>query len=90
MESESDTRTFRERVSRTNTAFLVSVPTKELSGKFAELVEEALNAVGGRLIYVLSSSQRLRLDYDEPRPRRAERGGERRRFSFGGDEGERK
>ncbi len=89
MQSEQDTRTFRERVSRTNAAFLVSVPTQELAGKFAQLVEDAVNAVGARLVYVLTSSQRLRIDYDEPRPRRDDRDGERRRrFTFGGDEGE--
>jgi hypothetical protein len=82
-ESERDTRGFQERVSRLNAAFLVSVPTKELAGRFAQLVEEAANETGAKLIYTLVSSQRLRLDYDRP-DERDERRPPRRKFSFGG------
>ena len=89
MESERDTRTFGERVARINAAFLVSVPTKELAGRFAQGVEDLVNETGAKLIYTLMSSRRLKLEHDdEPRDDRRRDERPRRKFSFGGDANE--
>ena len=58
MTDREQPRTFSERIESMNVAFLVKVPVK-LIERFAQLVEEAVNDVEGRLIYTKVDSERL-------------------------------
>ena len=70
MTDREQPRTFSERIESMNVAFLVKVPVK-LIERFAQLVEEAVNDVEGRLVYTKVDSERLAIV-------RAERGDFRR------------
>ena len=58
MTDREQPRTFSERIESMNVAFLVKVPVK-LIERFAQLVEEAVNDVEGRLVYTKVDSERL-------------------------------
>ena len=87
---ERDERTFKERVERVNLAWLVSVPP-EMVERIAQLVDDDLREVEGRLVYHKVSSDKLfiiparELEELEGQARRDERPRERRQFSFGSD-----
>jgi hypothetical protein len=86
---ERDERTFPERVERVNLAWLVSV-SPAMVERLAQLVDDDLNEVGGRLVYHKVSSDKLFIiparDLEELEGRSARRDDaprERRRYSFG-------
>ena len=83
---ERDARTFKEYVERINVAFLVSLPVKEIK-RFAQLVEDAINEVGGKFVYSKTSSSRLFIQEDRPPVRRSDyhRRDERKQFDYGVD-----
>ena len=87
-ETPREPRTFRQDVEKMNVAHLVQIPTQMLE-RYSQLVEEAINAVGGRYVFSKSSSARLFIKEAYPRDRddrRDDRPQERRRFNFGTDE----
>jgi len=87
-EEPREPRTFRQDAEKVNVAHLVQVPTKMLD-RYAQLVEEAINEVGGRYVFSKSSSSRLFIQEAYPRrddERRDDRPlRPRRSFNFGTD-----
>ena len=87
-EEAADDRTFPERVERMNVAFLVQIPTKDVE-RYMQLVEDALNSVEGKRIFVKVSTHRLFIKEAFPRDRRDDdnvpRPPPRPRFDFGTD-----
>ena len=85
---QRDERTFPERVKWVNLAWLVSVPP-EMVERTAQLVDDDLNEVGGRLVYHKISSDKLFIiparELEEMERRREDRPPERRRYNFGSD-----
>ena len=82
-EETREPRTFKQDAEKLNVAHLVQVPTKMLD-RYAQLVEDAINEVGGRYVFSKSSSARLFIKEAYPR-RDDDRPQERRRFNFGVD-----
>ncbi len=84
---ERDERTFPERVEKVNLAWLVSV-SPEMVQRLAQVVDDVLNDIGGRLVYHKISSDKLfiiparDLEELEGRGRRRD---DRRQFNFGSD-----
>lgn len=77
---ERDDRTFPQRVEMMNVAFLVRVPTKMVE-RFAQLVEDDINEVEGKLVFPKVSTNRLYIKEADPRDRDdRDHPTERRRF----------
>lgn len=88
---ERDERAFPERVERVNLAWLVSV-SPAMVERLAQLVDDDLNEIGGRLVYHKVSSDKLFIipardleELEDRAARRDERPRERRQFTFGSD-----